>query len=99
VISIRVLIIGTIVNVVIALLLALISTWEMAMKVTGGVGAISWVLAGILSGAFISGDRMRANNNIETPEDNKSRNNLTSVFFIFGIPFLVTALIIFLITK
>jgi hypothetical protein len=29
---------------------------------------------------------MRANYNIETTEDNKSRNQLTSVFFIFGVP-------------
>jgi hypothetical protein len=98
--TVRVLIIGTLVNVVvIALLLTLISTLEMVMKITGGVGTISWVLAGILSGAFISGDRTRANNNIETTEDNKSRNKFTSIFFIIGIPYLITALIIYFITR
>jgi hypothetical protein len=60
VITIRIWITGTIVNVVIVLLFGFINSWEMAMKVTGGVGAISWAIAGILSGAFISGDRMRA---------------------------------------
>jgi hypothetical protein len=81
--------IGITLSAVIALLLGFMYSWQIAMKITGGVGAISWVIAGVFSGAFISGDRMRANDNIETMEDNKSRNKLTSIFFIFGIPHLI----------
>lgn len=71
----------------------------MTIKVTVGVGVISWLLAGILSGAFISGDRTRANNSIETTEDKRIRNKYSSELFLFGLPFLITALVIFLRTK
>ncbi|MNO05043.1 hypothetical protein D3C81_2262740 [compost metagenome] len=71
----------------------------MAMKLTGGVGLGSWLLAGILSGAFISGDRTRANNSIESAEDKKFRNKYSIILFIFGLPFLIIALIIYMINK
>lgn len=98
-ILIRTLIIGAILSLIVALLLGVLSNWGMALKVTSGVGVISWVLAGILSGSFISGDRMRANNSIESIEDKKSRNKFTSILFIFGLPFLIAALLIYTTTK
>ncbi|WP_188016948.1 DUF5316 domain-containing protein [Paenibacillus antarcticus] len=69
----------------------------MAIKVTGGIGVISILLAGILSGLFISEDRMRAN--FETTEDRKFRNKYSSVLFLFGLPFLITAIFINWITQ
>lgn len=96
---IKTLVFGTIVCVGTALFFGFISNWGMAIKVTGGVGAISWLLAGIFSGAFISGDRTRANNSIETTEDKKFRNKYSLIFFVFGLPFLITGLIIYLISK
>ncbi|MNZ99042.1 hypothetical protein D3C78_1183520 [compost metagenome] len=68
------------------------------MKLTGGVGLGSWLLAGILSGAFISGDRTRANNSIESAEDKKFRNKYSIILFIFGLPFLIVAMTVYLIT-
>ncbi|MNJ64580.1 hypothetical protein D3C77_605390 [compost metagenome] len=64
------------------------------MKVTGGVGIGSWLLAGILSRAFVSGDRTRANNSIESAEVKKIRNKYSIILFIFGLPLLIIALII-----
>ncbi|WP_414859273.1 DUF5316 domain-containing protein [Paenibacillus haidiansis] len=69
----------------------------MAVKATGGAGVICWLLAGILSGAFISGDRTRANHNIETPEDKEFSRKYSGILFLFGLPFLVIAVLIFLI--
>ncbi|WP_435925785.1 DUF5316 domain-containing protein [Paenibacillus sp. DYY-L-2] len=72
--------------------------WGFALKVTGGAGVVLWILSGILSGAFISGDRTRANENIETDEDRTFRNKHSSILFLFGLPFLIIALIIYLTT-
>lgn len=96
---IRTLIIGIVLGVCSALLFGLFNNWEMAMKLTGGVGMGSWLLAGILSGAFINSDRTRANNSIESAEDKKFRNKYSIILFIFGLPFLIIAMIIYLITK
>lgn len=98
-IIIRKLIIGTTLAVIIAIVLGLFSDWELAIKVTGGIGVSSLLLSGILTGSFISGDRARANMSIETTEDRKFRNKYSSLLFLFGLPFLITAIIIILITK
>ncbi|MNI41526.1 hypothetical protein D3C73_957820 [compost metagenome] len=95
---IRTLIIGIVLGVCSALFFGLFINWDMAMKLTGGVGLGSWLLAGILSGAFISGDRTRANNSIESAEDKKFRNKYSIILFIFGLPFLIVAMTVYLIT-
>lgn len=89
--------IGAVLGVFSGLVFGLISDWGMAIKVTAGIGGISWLLAGVLSGSFISGDRTRANQSIETSEDKSFRNKYSSVLFVFGLPFLITALIMYLI--
>jgi len=98
-ITIRNLIIGTTIGVIIALFLGLVSDWGLAIKVTGGIGVISLVLAGILSGFFMIGERTRANHSFETTADRELRSKYSSVLFLFGLPFLITAIIINLITK
>ncbi len=87
---------GSVISTLMALILGFAMNWETALKTTAGLGAISWILAGIFTGAFISGDRSRANFHTETKEDRKFKNKLTTVFFMFGIPFLVTALVIYM---
>lgn len=72
---------------------------DMVMKITGGIGVVAWLLAGILSGAFISGDRTRANESIETADDKKFRSKFSSVLFLTGLPFLIVALLIYLLTQ
>ncbi|WP_178025390.1 DUF5316 family protein [Paenibacillaceae bacterium] len=75
------------------------SDWKVAVEIIGGIGIVSWLIAGIFSGAFISGDRIRANQSIETTEDKKDRIKYSLVLFVFGVPLLLTALIIYLIIK
>ncbi|MNN61461.1 hypothetical protein D3C81_1766960 [compost metagenome] len=75
----------------------IISSWENALKWTSGVGVFSLLLAGVFSGAIISGDRIRANNSIETPEDNKTRQKYSTVLFLAGVPFLLTSLVIYMV--
>lgn len=94
----RTLIIGLILGICSAVLVGLFGSWMVAMKIVGGVGIGSWLLAGVFSGAFISGDRTRANQHIESSEDRKLRNKYSSILFLFGLPFLIIALIIFLLS-
>ncbi|MEC0091975.1 DUF5316 family protein [Paenibacillus macquariensis] len=99
-ITIRNLIIGTTIGVIIALFLGLVSDWELAIKVTGGIGVISLLLAGVLSGFFMIGDRTRAaNHSFETTADRELRSKYSSVLFLFGLPFIITAILINLITQ
>ncbi|MNP50097.1 hypothetical protein D3C76_1443360 [compost metagenome] len=92
----RILITGTIISIVTASFLGIISSWEIALKWTIGVGVLLWLLTGIFSGGFLSGDRYRANNSIETDEDKKLRQKYSTVLFFAGLPFLLTSLVIFL---
>lgn len=96
---IRKLMVGAILSLVIALLAGFLWDWKQAMNVSGGAGIILLLLAGIFNGALISGDRMRANQGAETAENREFRSKLSSTFFIFGFPFLLTAAAIFFITK
>ncbi len=90
---------GTVLGLITALAVGLLGNWEVAIQTTGGIGVVSWLLAGILSGAFISCDRTRANESIETADDKRFRIKFSSLLFLLGLPFLVTALFMYLITK
>lgn len=78
-------------------LLVLFSGWNLVFTFVGGIGIISWGLAALLSGALVSGDRMRANYYTESKEDSKARKKLTMQLFLFGMPQLSIVLILFLI--
>jgi hypothetical protein len=56
-------------------------------------------LAGILSGAFISGDRLRANYATESKDDARAKNKRMNQLFFFGLPYLFIALLIYFLTK
>ncbi|RCX21445.1 hypothetical protein DFP94_102198 [Fontibacillus phaseoli] len=95
----RTLFIGIVTCIIAAIFISLLSNGETAIKITGGAGLVSWLLAGLLSGAFISGDRTRANESIETEGDKRFRSKYSSLFFIFGLPWLATALVLYLMSK
>ncbi|WP_334073093.1 DUF5316 domain-containing protein [Paenibacillus sp. A14] len=82
----------------IALGFGILDSWSMSLKVTGGIGIGAWLVAGIFTGSYINGDRSRANESIETPEDRAFRNKAAKVLFLFGIPFLIIALVTYLLT-
>lgn len=71
-------------------------SWDTAMKLVGSVGVIAWLSAGVLSGAFISGDRSRANRNSETDEDWKWRVRASTRLFVFGFPSIAASILIYI---
>lgn len=82
----------------IALGFGILDSWSMSLKVTGGIGIGAWLVAGIFTGSYISGDRSRANESFETAEDRTFRNKAANLLFLSGIPFLAIALVLYLIT-
>ena len=48
------------------------------------LGVIPILISGVLSGSFISGDRVRGN--YTTSQDFSKRAKVSSVFFLFGLP-------------
>lgn len=58
-----------------------------------------WLLSGVFSGAFVGGHQNRANFSSETKEDRKERQSLTFACFYAGIPGILVAVAIYLMTK
>nr|WP_253264284.1 DUF5316 domain-containing protein [Brevibacillus sp. MCWH] len=56
------------------------------------VGGAAWLFSAVCSGALLSGDRIRANYATETAEDRKQRQKWAGRLFLFGLPFVVTAI-------
>ena len=56
------------------------------LKLNGWSGAITLGLAMIFSGAFVSGNRMRANTYSEDAADRKTRINLSGIMLHLSIP-------------
>lgn len=62
---------------------------DMIMYILLILGIVPIVIAGLITGAFVSGDRMRANHS-----DFSERSSIGSKLFLFGIPCLVAGIII-----
>lgn len=58
------------------------------------VGGGLWLVSAILSGALVSGDRIRANYATETAEDRANRHLWMIRFFLAGIPSAIVAIIL-----
>ncbi|MGP4082925.1 DUF5316 domain-containing protein [Pseudalkalibacillus sp. R45] len=67
---------------------------ELFITVSGGVGLISLIIAGLLSGVFISGDKIRANTAIEDSKERKKRNKGMFVFTLFGAPNFIVGILL-----
>jgi hypothetical protein len=79
--------------------LVLFFDWNMVLKITGGIGVISLLLAAVLSGLLVSGDRMRANLNTENEEEKWGRDRVTGQLLLFGIPNICIAIVLFFVLK
>jgi high-affinity Fe2+/Pb2+ permease len=62
--------------------------------ITGGIGLISLLIAGVFSGVFISGDKIRANTSIENSQERKKRTKNMYAFALFGVPNFIAAIIL-----
>lgn len=68
---------------------------QLAMNITSWIGIILLVVAMLLSGVFVSGDRMRANQAAETTERRKERNKTTFNALLMAIPNFATAIALY----
>ncbi len=68
----------------------------MAVKFSGGMGLMFLIISGILSGAFVSGNQMRANYFMETREDRKRRINWSFYLLLAGLPNVIGAVVIYI---
>ncbi|MBH9968509.1 DUF5316 family protein [[Bacillus] enclensis] len=62
--------------------------------ISGGIGLISLLISALLSGVFISGDKIRANTSIENSQERKERTKKTYAFALFGAPNFIAAIIL-----
>jgi hypothetical protein len=63
--------------------------------ICGVAAAAGIIFSGITMGAFVGGMQVRANYFSETKEHNQTRYNLTMLFFLFGLPNIITVLAVF----
>lgn len=68
---------------------------EMVTTITGGIGLFFIVIAFALSGALVSGDRMRANLATESVEGRNQRNNVSFRSALIAIPSFVVAILFY----
>ncbi len=61
------------------------------------IGLIPIVISGFMSGAFVSGDRVRGN--YSDSKDFNERSSMSSKLFLFGIPCVVAAMAIYYINQ
>lgn len=80
----------------IGILLSII-IWDIHMisNITSWIGLVFLIAACLLSGAFVNGDRMRANLAMETKESRIQRNTFAGRFLAMAIPNLVVAFIFY----
>jgi hypothetical protein len=66
--------------------------FEAYSVISGTLGIICLLLAGIVSETFVSGDRARANYYTEHKKDRKKKFRYSYIFFLLGVPNLLVAL-------
>ena len=78
-------------------MLASIVIWdiEMVTTITGGIGLFFIVISFIISGAFVSGDRMRANLAAESIEGRNQRNGTVLHSVLIAIPNFAVAILFY----
>ncbi|MBM7583589.1 hypothetical protein JOC86_000126 [Bacillus pakistanensis] len=67
---------------------------ELFTLASGGLGLVSLLISGLLSGVFISGDQIRANAAIENRDEGKKRKRGMYVFALIGAPNLIVAILL-----
>ncbi|RED66158.1 DUF5316 domain-containing protein [Cohnella lupini] len=68
---------------------------SLTLKVNFYIGISLLVIAMIMSGSLVSGDRMRANFHTSTPEDRKQNNKWTGRLIIISIPFITVSVLLY----
>ncbi|GIM45766.1 hypothetical protein DNHGIG_13150 [Collibacillus ludicampi] len=77
---------GSSLSILVLILSVVTHHGSMVLDICGWIGYSSWLGAGIVTGAFVNGDRMRANFHMEDKEDRRKRLQWSNVLFLFGLP-------------
>ncbi|MEQ8155178.1 MAG: DUF5316 domain-containing protein [Clostridiaceae bacterium] len=78
----------------------ILNDWALTVKISGAIGLICIVVAGIASGSFVSGDRYRANDSLDTEEDRTRKNKISVLAILIALPnIIVTVILLFVLNK
>jgi hypothetical protein len=72
--------------------------WELFLKIIGIAAVVPLLMAGLLSGAFVSGDRNRANYHSESKEDRNQKVNWMKIFLLISSPNVTLLVILIIVT-
>jgi Family of unknown function (DUF5316) len=86
---------GVVFLVVVLIVSMVLGDGSLILKISGGVGLIGMLASGLLTGAFISGDRIRANYYTESKEDRSKRIRTANSLFLFGLPNFAASVVYF----
>lgn len=87
-----------VITAIIGLLIGLmINDWSMTVKVCGYIGGGCLVLVGLLNGAFISGDRNRANYYMETKDTRQEKERVTNNLLVISVPNIIVAILTYIV--
>ena len=84
---------GVITLAVVCLVAFFLGDWSLVFNYSGLIGLVAFLISALLSGVFISGDRVRSNWTNEDSEDRNIRQAWASKTFLFGVPNLLGAII------
>ena len=88
---------GIIISLVTLIISLLVGNSEIIVNALLIIGLIPMAFSALFSGVFVSGDRMRGNYSGE--DDFRERMGLSTKLFLLGVPSLLTAFVVYFITK
>ncbi|MRH41700.1 hypothetical protein GH741_03315 [Aquibacillus halophilus] len=88
--------IGVFLTIIALAIGVLTSDWNLFLKIIAVAAVVPLLLAGLLTGAFVDGDRNRANYHTEPKEYRQGKNKWVIRFLLLGVPNF-TLLIIFVV--
>ncbi len=86
--------IGVFIAIVVNAIGFVLNDYNITLKIFGVICLGSCISSGILSGAFISGDRYRANSFNETKDDKVRRMKIVNKLILLSIPSFIDAMVI-----
>ncbi|MGS0765200.1 DUF5316 domain-containing protein [Syntrophomonas curvata] len=88
--------IGVIAAIIGGLTGLILNDWSMTVKICGYMGGGCLALVGLLNGAFISGDRNRANYHIETKDTRQEKERITNSLLMISAPNIIVAILTYI---
>ncbi|WP_226036568.1 DUF5316 domain-containing protein [Aquibacillus saliphilus] len=78
--------IGVFITLVALVIGSLTGDWNLFLKIVGVAALIPLLISGLLTGAFVDGDRNRANYHTENKEDRQQKNKWVIRFLLISTP-------------